>query len=144
MKTQQWRPSARLRKRRLPHLSIIDVSGLAAVMVFLVAMYIVRGLDYIDLPKGGVELANAKGSLQPGALKEDALILTVSRDDTIYFRNSKFAVGQLPELIQSAVHHGSEAKVYLRIDVRAQYRAVNTLLDQIRAAKIEKVVLITG
>lgn len=72
-----------------------------------------------------------------------ALILTVSRDDTIYFRNSKFAVGQTSELLQSAVRHGSEAKVYLRVDARAQYRSVNTLLDQIRAAKIEKVVLIT-
>lgn len=146
MKTQQWRPSTRLRKRRMPRLSIIDLSGLAAVMVFLVAMFIVRGYDYVDLPKGGVELAVAQGSSQPGALKEDAVHIRFTRDDTVYFggeRPQSCEMGQIPGLIESAVQQGSEAKVYLHVDARAKYRAVKILLDEIRDSKIEKVVLVT-
>lgn len=144
MKPQQWRPSARLRKRRIANFSIIDVSGLGVIALFLIVFFMIgRSSSQIQHDSGIVFVHGQQSTLQPGASKEDALILTVSRDDTIYFGNTKFDIGQGSELLQKAVRHGSETKVYLRVDARAQYRAVNILLDQIRAAKIEKVVLIT-
>jgi biopolymer transport protein ExbD len=50
---------------------------------------------------------------------------------------------EIPELIRTAVQQGSEAKVYLGIDARANYGSVKVLLDEIRIAKIENVVLLT-
>jgi biopolymer transport protein ExbD len=144
MKTQQWRPSARLRKRRVPQLSIIDVSGLAAVMFFLVAMFMTMVSQYHHIQRDSVELAQAKrSSLQPGARKEDAINIRVNRDDNFYFDSKRVTPEQIPELIRAAVQQGSEAKVYLGIDARTNYGSVKVMLDEIRIAKIENVALLT-
>src|ERR1700681_4834083 len=100
MKTQQWRPSARLRKRSVLHLSIIDVSGVAAVMVFLLAMFILER-SYHGWYSSAVDRVSASHStFQPGAVKEDALVIHLTRDGRIYFGSNKVTPEQIPELIR--------------------------------------------
>jgi len=150
MRSQQWRPSARLRKRRVPHLSIIDVSGLAAIMVFLLALFMVTADTYSGYHhyhgyhQNYGYVSSTQSTLQPGALKDDALIVDVHPDDNIYFASERVTPEQIPELIRAAVQQGSEPKVYLGIDARAIYGSVKVLLDQIRIARIENVVLLTN
>jgi biopolymer transport protein ExbD len=128
----------------VPHLSIIDASGLAAIMLFLAVLFMARVVGGPDLPRDSVELAQAtRSTLQPGARKEDAINIRVNRNLNFYFDSKRVTPEQIPDLIRAAVQQGSEAKVYLGIDARANYGGVKVLLDEIRKAKIENVVLLT-
>jgi hypothetical protein len=50
MKPEQWRPSNALRKRRTDYVSIIEVSGLASVMIFFLFLFMAKVvLDQIRL-----------------------------------------------------------------------------------------------
>src|SRR5262249_53359260 len=69
-----------------------------------------------------VDLPVAKGlRLQSGALREDALKVSVTRDGTIYFRSNKVRAGDLGDAIRSGWEKGAERKVYLSVDGRSRY-----------------------
>ena len=127
----------------MPRLSIIDVSGLAAVMVFLLALFMIIDSGYRGHYRFPVDLASVSHcTFQPGAVKEDALLVYLTRDGRFFFNSQKVRLEEIPDLIRTAIQQGSEPKVYLGIDARTKYWDVKTLLDQIRRAKIENVVLL--
>jgi biopolymer transport protein TolR len=140
----QWRPSTALRKRRARYLSVIDVSGLASIMVFLVAMFIVWVSEYVDLPRNAVDLAVTHFAKPvPSAKREDALWVTVARDSGVFFGNQQITTEELPSLLGEGMNSGSEHRVFLKVNARSRYREVKSVLDQIRPAGIENIVLIT-
>lgn len=122
---------------------MIELSGLASLMIFFLVLFMMPA----SLPRrhfGNVDLAPVDGSkAMPGALKEDALQVAVTRDGTIYLNESRVRMGNLAPLLRQGVREGSERKVYLRADARARYADVKVVLDQIRLAGIENVALIT-
>jgi biopolymer transport protein ExbD len=122
---------------------MIELSGLAGIMLFFVVLFMLPAF----LPRGhihSVDLASADHSKAvPGALKEDALQVSVTRDGTILLNDSNVARGDLVLLLQKGVREGSERKVYLRADARARYVDVEAVIDQIRLAGIEDITLVT-
>jgi biopolymer transport protein ExbD len=72
----------------------------------------------------------------PAALREDAMRITLTRDGSTYFGNSKTALEDLADQIRERVKTGAPAKIYLVVDTRARYGDVSTLLDEIRRAGI--------
>ncbi len=144
MKPEQWRPSAVLRKRRTGFFTMIELSGLASLMIFFLALFMAPIFGYPDLPRHSADLAPTDHpKAMPGAIKEDALRVSVTRDGTIVLNESSVSMGGLAPLLQLGVRRGSERKVYLRADARARYGDVKAVLDQIRLAGIENVALIT-
>jgi biopolymer transport protein ExbD len=79
----------------------------------------------------------------PGALKEDALKVVVTRDGTIYFREHRIALEDLPNEIREGLRSGAERKVYIAVDARAKFGDVPAVLDKIRLAGVEKVAFLT-
>jgi biopolymer transport protein ExbD/biopolymer transport protein TolR len=79
----------------------------------------------------------------PGAIREDALIIAVQRDGTMYLGMDKVTVRMLPELLEVAVRGGSERKAYIKADARAKYGAVVLALNAVRNAGIDNVELLT-
>jgi biopolymer transport protein TolR len=71
--------------------------------------------------------------------REDAMIVTVARDDKVFFRSELINPVQLQVKIREAVEQGSERKVYIRADARARYGWVAEVLDGVRAAGIEQI-----
>jgi biopolymer transport protein TolR len=144
MRTTVWRPSTALRKRRSSYLSLLDVTGVAGIFFFFVAMYMALigtpdrrvGPD-IDLP------ATEHPQLLPGALKEDALVVYLTRNGSIYLRSSRVGMDVLPRVLRDGYRSGSERKVYFRADARAKYGDVKAVLDQISAAGKQDVAFIT-
>jgi biopolymer transport protein ExbD len=97
-------------------------------MLFLAVLFMARVVSGPDLPVHGVELAQAtRSTLQPGAGKEDAINISVNRDDSFYFDSKKVTPEEIPDLIRAAVQQGSEPKVYLGIDARANYGSVKSI-----------------
>ena len=144
MRTQGWRPSTALKKRRTGYVSLLDASGVAAIFVFFVGMYIVMSAPAHDLGHVNVDLApTAHPKPLPAATKEDAINVAITRDGSLYFGHDRVPAKELPGLIRRAYEHGSERKVYLKADARARYGDVKAVLDQISAAGIQDVAFIT-
>ena len=84
-----------------------------------------------------VTLQHAKNL--PKANREDTIWITVRRDGSVYFRNSRVPPDQLPNKIRGAVLNGAEKRIYLNVDGRAKYGDVNALLPYIQLSGIEDV-----
>ena len=79
----------------------------------------------------------------PGALREDAMLISVTRDGNIFFGTLQIQWSDLPTAVRDSVRHGSERKVYLKVDARAKYGDAVVVIDQIRLAGIQGVGIIT-
>jgi len=79
----------------------------------------------------------------PGALREDAMRLSVTRDGQVYLRDSHLMCGDLADEIRKRMRKGTEKKVYLAVDARAKYGDAKAVLNQIRMAGIENVSFLT-
>jgi len=75
----------------------------------------------------------------PGAAREDAQIVSVSRDGQIFYRNVKVRIGDLPEQIRESIRNGADRKIYVRADARARYGDIGQVLDEIRKTGIQNV-----
>jgi biopolymer transport protein TolR len=67
------------------------------------------------------------------------MIVTVARDNKVFFRSELINPVQLPVKIREGIDQGSERKIYIRADARARYGWVAEVLDGVRAAGIEQV-----
>jgi len=85
----------------------------------------------------------ANAALQPKAMRENAIRVTVARDGAVYFRNVKIAPEDLSGLVREAVHKGAERKMYLAVDGRARYGDAGAVMDEIRAAGIQEICVLT-
>lgn len=129
----------RQRKSRSPRLiSKVDASALASILVVLLFffMFLVgppqqRGTA--DLPKVGHPIS------MPGANREDALIVVILRDGSIYFGRDRAGPSDLPGQIRERVGRGAEKKIYIKADARVRYGNVVKVLDGVRSAGLEKV-----
>lgn len=75
----------------------------------------------------------------PGAIREDAIKVALTRDGTVYFGNSKIRPDDLPDMVRDAVRNGAEKRIYLEVDARAWYGDVNAVLSQIQLTGIQNV-----
>ena len=79
-----------------------------------------------------------------GAIREDAMHVTVTRDGNVFFNAHQVHRDQLIPQILDSVHRGSEAKVYLSVDARAKYGDATRVIDQVRQAGIQHIGIITN
>lgn len=79
----------------------------------------------------------------PGALREDAMQVDVTRDGRVFFRNHQVNAKDLPNEIREGIRAGAEKRIYLAADARVKYGDVRAVLDQIRLSGIEKVSFLT-
>ncbi|MGA8620777.1 MAG: biopolymer transporter ExbD [Candidatus Sulfotelmatobacter sp.] len=74
-----------------------------------------------------------------GANREDAMVITVMRDGTVYFVRDRVVPYQLhSKILDRLKDRTSESRVYIRADVRGTVR-VKEVLDGVRSAGIEQV-----
>jgi len=79
----------------------------------------------------------------PGAVREDAILVAVTRDGNIFFGSNNVRDSDLPVLIRESVRRGSERKVYLKVDARAKYADAALVIDQVALVGIQNVGIIT-
>jgi biopolymer transport protein ExbD len=77
------------------------------------------------------------------ALREDAILVTITRDGGVYLRRREVGSQGLPQAIGLAIEKGSERRIYLMVDARTHYGDVKPVIDQIHRSGISDVVLIT-
>lgn len=120
----------------------MELSGLLAVSIVVLIVFMMQPSPHhtsmVDLP------LTRHAVLMPKARREDAIKVTITNDGTVYFRNYRTTRDDLPRAIQEAVRDGAEAKVYIAIDARARYSAVERVIDAIRQTRIANVVFLAS
>jgi biopolymer transport protein TolR len=130
----------RQRKTRNELICRIDMTAFLSIQLVLLFLFMNSIGSRPDLPRNSVDLASvAHPVLMPGADKEDAIVVAVQRDGSVYLGLYKLSLEQLPDQIREAVNEGSERKVYIKADMRARYGAVLQVLAAVRSAGIENI-----
>ena|SRR5579863_9357107 len=135
--------NAKARKRPRPSrfLNGIDFWPFLSVELVLLMIFMVQPTPFH--PWSGQLARTENAAPMHSAIREDAMLITVSRDGNVYFGTGQIQLEGIPERIQDFVRHGSERKVYLKVDTRARYGDAVAAIDQIRQAGIENIGLIT-
>jgi biopolymer transport protein ExbD len=127
-----------------PHLSI-DLAGFMSVILAL-AFFLMFGNLYqrrphslpVDIP------ITQHATMQPGAVQDDSLIVTVTRDGTVYLLNTRILPADLPNAIRDLANGSTEKTIYVNADARAKYGDVKVVLDQIRQSGLQNITFLTN
>jgi len=122
--------------------SDINVTPMVDVMLVLLIIFMVITPM---LQKGvSVDLAKVNNPMQmPDADKEDALIVAVMRDGGVFFGNDKIAPDQLTSKVKDRLANRVDKRVFVRADARAHFGSVVQVVDNVRAAGVDELGLLT-
>jgi biopolymer transport protein ExbD len=129
-------------KRTMTVNSDINVTPMADVMLVLLIIFMVVTPM---LQKGiTVDLARTDNPRQmPDADKEDALVVAVQRDGQVYLGTDKTAADLLTQKIRDKIANRMDKTVYVRADANARYKHVVEVVDNVRAAGVDQLGLLT-
>jgi biopolymer transport protein TolR len=122
--------------------SDINVTPMVDVMLVLLIIFMVVTPM---LQKGvSVDLAKVNNPEQmPDADKEDALIVAIMRGGDVFFGNDKIAPDQLTGKIKDRLVNRVDKRVFVRADARAKFGSVVQVVDNVRAAGVDQLGLLT-
>ena len=122
--------------------SDINVTPMADVMLVLLIIFMVVTPM---LQKGqAVELAKTKNPIDmKEADRDDAVLVTVTRDGKLYLGQEKITVEALATKVNDLLASRLEKKVFVKSDLRAKYGDVVQVVDNIRNAGVDQVGLLT-
>jgi len=79
----------------------------------------------------------------PDADKEDALVVAIMRNGDIFFGNDRIQPEQLTNKVKDRIANRTSKIVYVRADARAKYKSVVEVVDNVRAAGVDDLGLLT-
>jgi len=122
--------------------SDINVTPMVDVMLVLLIIFMV--ITPMLQHGVSVELAKVNNPEQmPDADKEDALLVAVMRDGTVYFGSDKLPVDQLTGKVKDRLANRVDKRVYVKADARAKFGAVVQVVDNVRSAGVDELGLLT-
>jgi biopolymer transport protein ExbD len=125
-----------------PQMSAPNVIPMADIMLVLLIIFMVVTPM---LTKGfPVDLAKVNNpSAMPDADKDDAVIVGISASGDVYMGSTKSDVTQIADQVRDRISNKLDKTVFLKSDGRAKYGVVVKVVDEIRAAGVDNVGLIT-
>jgi biopolymer transport protein TolR len=122
--------------------SDINVTPMVDVMLVLLIIFMVITPM---LQKGvSVDLAKVNNPEQmPDADKEDALVVAVMRDGKVFFGNDRTEPDQLTQKVKDRLANRVDKRVFIRADARAKFGSVVQVVDNVRAAGVDQLGLLT-
>ena len=122
--------------------SDINVTPMVDVMLVLLIIFMVVTPM---LQKGhSVDMAKVNNPEQmPDADKEDALLVTVTRDGQVYFGTDQIALDALTNKVKDRLANKPDKRVYVKADMRARFGYVVQVVDDVRAAGVDDLGLLT-
>ena len=123
--------------------SNINVTPMVDVMlVLLIIFMVITPMLQKDV---SVDLAQVNNPTQmKDADKEDALVVAITRQGDVFFGHDRVAPDQLTNKIKDRIAKpGADHTVYVRADARAKYKSVVEVVDNVRAAGVDDLGLLT-
>ena len=123
-------------------MSAPNVIPMADIMLVLLIIFMVVTPM---LTKGlSVELAKVTSpSDMPDADKDDAVIVGVSSSGDVFLGNTKSDISQIADQVRDRISNKLDKTVFVKSDGRAKYGVVVKVVDEIRAAGVDNVGLLT-
>ncbi|HEX7286267.1 MAG TPA: biopolymer transporter ExbD [Candidatus Angelobacter sp.] len=91
-----------------------------------------------------VDLASARNARDmKDADKDDAIVVAVTRDGSLYMGNTKIKKEEITGQIKDQIANKLDKTVYVKSDARAKYGDVVAVVDEIRSAGVDQLGLLT-
>ena len=123
--------------------SEINVTPMVDVMLVLLIIFMVVTPM---LQKGiSVDMAKVNNPEQmPDADKEDALLVSITRDGQVYFGSEQVKdVDNLTTKVKDRLSNKPDKRVYVKADMRTRFGGVVRVVDAVRAAGVDDLGLLT-
>ena len=122
--------------------SNINVTPMVDVMLVLLIIFMV--ITPMLQNKVAIDLASAvNATAMPDADKEDAVVVAVTRDGAIYLGQNRIDASQLGSAVRDKLADKTDKTIFVRADRRAQFKAVEDAIDDVRTAGVDTVDLLT-
>lgn len=132
---QSWRKPANL-------YSDFNTPQFASVMGIIIFVVLTIFMT-VPTPHGGIGLDLPRvlhPVSMPNASREDAMVVSVTRDNKIYFGVERVSPTDLPQRIACRLKDRDiERKVYIKADARARWAGVKQVLEAVHSAGILRV-----
>jgi biopolymer transport protein ExbD len=120
------------------NLSEINIIPLVDVILVLLLIFMLTA----PLMHRGIDVALPKSSAKPTAV-EERLVLTLTKEQTIYLNDKPVPVAGLEPRLRDALKARTDKTVYLKADQGLTYGFVVETMDRIRRSGIEKLGMVT-
>ena len=111
---------------------LVDVVLVLLLIFMLTAPMMYRGID-VNLPKAAAK---------PTAV-EERMVLTVTKDQSLFLNERRVATGGLEEALRGAFANRTDKTLYLKADAALAYGTVIETMDRVRRAGIERLGMVT-
>jgi biopolymer transport protein ExbD/biopolymer transport protein TolR len=140
--TMATKDTAKLKAKAPPPVADINVTPMVDVMLVMLIIFMVitpmlsKGIT-VDMYKGKNPIA------MQAADKSDAIIVAVQRDGGTFLGTTKLPAEDLPPKVKDLLTNRLDKMVFVRADSRAKYQKVVDVVDNLRAAGVDQLGLLT-
>jgi biopolymer transport protein ExbD len=130
------------KKKAMPPVADINVTPMVDVMLVLLIIFMVITPM---LSKGvSVEKVRTNNPISmKSADKDDSIIVSVTRDGKTFLETTQTTPDQLPTKVKDLLTNRLDKMVYVNADQRARYEKVVDVVDNLRAAGVDQIGLLT-
>ena len=122
--------------------SNINVTPMVDVMLVLLIIFMV--ITPMLQQKVAVDMAKVDNATSmPDADKEDAIVVAITRDGSVFLGQNKMALSDLGVKVRDKLADTPGKTIFFRADARAQYRTVEDAIDAVRTAGVDEVGMLT-
>jgi biopolymer transport protein ExbD/biopolymer transport protein TolR len=120
----------------------INVTPMVDVMLVLLIIFMVitpmlsKGVS-VDLVKTANPIA------MQDADKDDAVLVAITRNGETFLGTTKLAAADLPAKVKDLLTNRLDKTCYVKVDSRARYEKVVDVVDNLRAAGVDNIGLLT-
>jgi len=132
-----------MKKQKVPG-PMADINVTPMVDVMLVMLIIFMVITPM-LSKGiSVNMVKTKNPMaMQAADKDDAVLVAVTRDGKVYLKTTQMPADQLAPKVKDMLATKLDRTVYLRADAGARYEKVVEVVDNLRAAGVDQLGMLT-
>ena len=133
-------------KRKMKTVSDINVTPMVDVMLVLLIIFMVITPM---LQKGvSVEMVRSRNPQKmPDAEKEDAIMVAITKDGSVFLQTpggaDRIKTEELTPKVKEMLVNRIDKTVYIKSDARAKYQKVVDVVDNVRAAGVDQLGLLT-
>jgi biopolymer transport protein ExbD/biopolymer transport protein TolR len=115
---------------------MVDVMLVLLIIFIVVTPMLSKGIS-VDMAKSNNPV------VMQAADKDDAVLVAVARDGRTYLGTEQMAPDQLPQKVKDLLTSKLDKTVYIRADARSRYERVVEVIDNLRAAGVDQIGLLT-
>jgi len=115
---------------------MVDVMLVLLIIFMVITPMLQKGVS--------VDLAKVNNPEQmPDADKEDALVVAIMRGGDVFFGRDKIPIDDLTSKVRDRLTGRINKMVFIRADARARFGSVVKVVDNVRAAGVDQLGLLT-